>query len=84
MKFLLMCCRSVYVLQSMLNPFFFYISDFGDVLLSGFRALSEQRPIAYDYSNFKLVDYSLKGRICFYSVYLFRSLYLKMSLLPLR
>ncbi|CAH3169642.1 unnamed protein product [Pocillopora meandrina] len=27
-------------------------SDFGDVLLSGFRALSEQRPIAYDYSNF--------------------------------
>ena len=53
MKFLLMCCGSVYVLQSMLNPFFFYISDFGDVLLSGFRALSEQRPIAYDYSNFK-------------------------------
>ncbi|XP_066015367.1 transient receptor potential cation channel subfamily V member 5-like [Pocillopora verrucosa] len=27
-------------------------NDFGDVLLSGFRALSEQRPIAYDYSNF--------------------------------
>lgn len=26
-------------------------SDFGDVLLSGFRALSDQRPIAADYSN---------------------------------
>ena len=52
LKFLLMYWRSVYVLQSMLN-LFFYISDFGDVLLSGFRALSEQRPIAEDYSNFK-------------------------------
>ena len=31
----------------------FTFSGFKDVLLSGFRALSEQRPIAYDYSTSK-------------------------------
>ena len=32
---------------------FFIISGFGDVLLSGVLALSEQRSIVADYSSFK-------------------------------
>ena len=35
--------------------FYFTFSGFGDVLLSGLRALSEQYPLAEDYSTFKLV-----------------------------
>ena len=31
----------------------FIFSGFDDVLLSGFRALSEQQPFAEDYSSFK-------------------------------
>ena len=37
--------------QLLLLPFTF--SGSGDVLLSGFQALFEQRPIAEDYSSFK-------------------------------
>ena len=33
--------------------YIFIFRGFEDVLLSGFRALSEQRPIAEDYSSFK-------------------------------
>ena len=33
--------------------YLFIFSGFEDVLLSGFRALSEQQPIAEDYSSFK-------------------------------
>ena len=33
--------------------FLAFYSGFEDVLLSGFRALSEQQPIAEDYSTFK-------------------------------
>ena len=33
--------------------YLFIFSGFEEVLLSGFRALSEQQPIAEDYSSFK-------------------------------
>ena len=33
--------------------YLFIFSGFEDVFLSGFRALSEQQPIAEDYSSFK-------------------------------
>ena len=36
-----------------LRLIFFFISDLGNVLLSGLSALSEQRPIAKEYSEFK-------------------------------
>ena len=35
--------------------FDFAFSGFGDVLMSGFRALSEQYPMAHNYSPFKYV-----------------------------
>ena len=40
--------------------FGFALSGFGDVLMSGFRALSEQYPMAQNYSPFKYVTLIFK------------------------